>query len=68
MIATQIGDDPAKAHKQLSDAVAAVETKVGQVQKLITNAPPVVSGATTADQLASLIAALESLGLVKDGT
>ena len=67
-IARQLGDDPAQSHKVLSDAVGAVETKVGQLQKLITQTPPTVTGATTADQVKSLITALASLGLVKDGT
>jgi len=68
MLTQQLIDDPKKAHLVLSAAVTAVESKVGKLQKLITE-PPTVTGSKGGNAaLTSLITALVELGLVKDGT
>ena len=68
MVQRQLIDDPQQAHRVVSDAVGAVETKVGKLQKLIAN-PPTVTGSKGGNAaLASLITALVGLGVVKDGT
>ena len=60
--------DPTQAHRAVSDAVSAIETKLGKLQKLITD-PVAVTGSKGGNAaLASLIAALAQLGLVEDKT
>lgn len=62
-------DDPGRACQVLDTGLDAVETKLGKLQKLITDSPPTVTGSKGGNAaLASLIAVLEGLGLVKDGT
>ena len=69
MVSRQMIDDPNRAAQVLSDAVSAVESKVGQLQKLMTKEPPTVKGSKGGNAaLASLITALAALGLVKDAT
>lgn len=68
MTQQQLGDDPTKAHRVVSDGIAALEAKVGKLQKLITDPPSVTGSKGSNAALASLIAALAGLGLVKDGT
>lgn len=64
----QLISDPQQAHRVVSDGIAAVESKVGNLQKLTAN-PPTVTGSKGGNTaLASLISALAGLGLVKDGT
>ena len=61
-------DDPSLACQVLDDGLDKLEAKVGQLQKLMTN-PPTVTGAKGGNvALTSLIAALVTLGLIKDGT
>lgn len=68
MVQRQLIGDPQQAHRVTSDAIGAVETKIGRLQKLITN-PPTVSGSRGGNAaLASLLAALAGLGLIKDAT
>jgi hypothetical protein len=62
-------DDPSLSIQVLDDGLDKLETKVGQLQKLITDKPPTVTGAKAGNAaLASLIAALAGLGLIKDAT
>jgi len=69
MIQRQLIDDAPQAHQAVSAGIAALEDKVGQLQKLATKTPPGVTGSKGGNAaLASLITALASLGLVKDGT
>lgn len=64
----QLIDDPQQAHQVVSAGVSALESKVGQLQKLTTN-PPTVTGSKGGNAaLTSLLAALVGLGIIKDGT
>jgi len=68
MVQRQLIDDPQQAHRVVSDGLAALESKVGNLQKLIAS-PPTITGSKGGNTaLASLIVALAQLGLVKDGT
>lgn len=60
-------DDPGLACQVLDDGLDKLETKVGSLQKLMTE-PPTVTGSTAIDIAKSTVAALAKLGLVKDGT
>lgn len=51
----------------VADAILSTDTTIGFFG-VVAVARPTVTGVTTADQVASIIAALESLGLVIDGT
>lgn len=62
---SQLGDDAARAHGDVSGAIQDLEKQVGA----LTSNKPTVTGSKGGNvALASLIAALASLGLVKDGT
>lgn len=67
---TTIGGDPSvqQVVQRHQAGIDQIEQNVGQLQKL-TASPPTVTGSKAANAaLASLISALVSLGLVKDGT
>jgi hypothetical protein len=68
MVQRQLIDDPQQAHRVTSDGIAALETKVGKLQKLITTAPTITGSKGGNAALTSLISALVELGIVKDGT
>lgn len=68
MVQRSLINDPQQAHRVVSDGIAALETKVGgSMQKPAQ--PVTVTGSKAGNAaLASVIAALVGLGLVKDGT
>lgn len=69
LVHRQTLDDPSRACQVLDQGLDDLESKVGQLQKLMTKEPPTVKGSKGGNAaLASLITALASLGLVKDAT
>jgi hypothetical protein len=68
MLRVETMEDPARAADVQADGISALETKLGRLQKLITDPVSVTGSKGGNAALASLIAALASLGLVKDET